>query len=651
MSFSQLLSPFTIRQTTFRNRIFSTGHMTRMTKNGLPTEQMIAYHEARAKGGAGLIILEAARVHDSALSDSPAVDASTDRCIPSYASISKAIHSYGCRVFGQISHSGRANDRRRGGLRDVPYSASATPDERFHNMPRSMSEVMISDIVSSYATAAKRMATAGLDGVEIPASHGLLPAQFLNPRVNIRSDKYGGSLINRLRFLIDIIHAVRNEVGETLALGVRISLDEMEHHGLDTEETVKICTQLDSLAELDYLNITAGSMAGLGGSVHVVPPMMIEHGYTAPLAARIKKLINKPIFVAGRINQPQIAEQILSSGHADMCGMTRALISDPDMPYKVMNDQLEDIRACIGCNQACIGHYHLGTSISCIQFPTTGRELALSILPTLSTRKRVAVIGGGPAGLKASITAAQRGHDVTLLEANSRLGGQVNLAQLLPGRGEFGGLITNLEREAKNAGVSIHLNSKIDKQWLEDNTPDTVIAATGATPYQPDIPGAEDAHVIDSWDLLRKKEKPGVNVLIADWRSDWIGLGVAEYLARNGSSVTLAVNGMHAGQEVQSYTRDQWIGTLHKLGVKILPYMRLYGVDAQSVYLQHTLSNEPVICEDIHTLVLALGHQSNTGLEVILNDLQLEYYLAGDNLSPRSAEEAVYEGMMAGMRA
>ncbi|NKB76410.1 MAG: NAD(P)-binding protein [Gammaproteobacteria bacterium] len=649
MSFEQLLSPFTIRGTTFRNRIFSTGHMTRMTENGLPTDQMIAYHEARAKGGAGLIILEAARVHDSALSDSPAIDASTDSCVPSYTKIANAIHLHGCKIFGQISHSGRANDRRRSGLKDVPYSASATPDERFHNMPRQMSDSMISEIVDSYAAAAKRMVDAELDGIEIPASHGLLPAQFLNPRVNTRADRYGGSLSNRLRFLTDIILSVRKEIGETKVLGIRISLDEMEYKGLEPNETAEICAALDEVIELDYLNVIAGSMAGLAGSVHVVPPMMIEHGYTAPLAEGIKRTTSKPVFVAGRINQPQIAEAILSAGQADMCGMTRALISDPQMPNKVIHNQLDEIRACIGCNQACIGHYHLGTSISCIQFPTTGRELTLSTLKTAKYQKKVAVVGGGPAGLKAAITAAQRGHDVTLFEANAQLGGQIKLAQLLPGRSEFGGLITNLKKEAITAGVKIQLNTRVDEKWLKLNRPDAVVGATGATPYRPDIPGTEDAHVIDAWELLTTKAKPGMNVLIADWRSDWIGLGLAEQLARDGSKVTLAVNATHAGQEVQSYTRDQWIGTLHTLGVNILPYMRLYGVDSDSVYLQHTLSNEPVICEGIDTLVLALGHKANTDLETILSTMEIEYYLAGDALSPRSAEEAVYEGMMAGI--
>jgi 2,4-dienoyl-CoA reductase-like NADH-dependent reductase (Old Yellow Enzyme family)/thioredoxin reductase len=645
-----LLSSLRIRDTEFRNRIFSTGHMTRMTEGGLPTGQMLAYHQARARGGAGLIITEAARVHDSALSDSPAVDASSDACIQPYSDLAGAVQQHGCRLFGQISHSGRANDRRRDGMLDVPYSSFASPDERFHNMPRAMSIELIAEVVQAYGAAAARMAKAGLDGVEIPASHGLLPAQFLNPRVNLREDDYGGDLHNRLRFLRQIITAVRTAIGESMVLGIRISVDELEHDGMDPGESGEICKCLDELAALDYFNVIAGSMAGLGGSVHVVPPMMIEHGYTAPLANSIKQITDKPVFVAGRINQPQIAEQILANGQADMCGMTRALIADPDMPNKVIAGELDDIRACIACNQACIGHYHFGTSISCIQFPTTGREQTLGNITHAANIKRVVVAGGGPAGLKAALTAAQRGHEVLLCEAETRLGGQVNLAQLLPGRAEFGGLTTNLEYEARKAGVEIRLNTRVDREWVDANNVDVIIAATGARPYRPELPGEDEADVVDAWQILTGKVKVGTNVVIADWRADWVGMGIAELLARQGSHVRLAVNGICAGQEIQSYTRDQWTGTLHKLGVEIIPYSRLYGVDSDAVYLQHTLSNEAIVCDEVDTLVLALGHTSNTELEAILKNSQIEYRLVGDCMSPRTAEEAVYEGMMAGMQ-
>lgn len=623
--------------------------MTRMTSNGKPTEQMVAYHEARARGGAGLIICEAARVHDSALSDSPAIDASTDDCIVPYEKIADAIQKHGARVFGQVSHSGRVNDRRRGGMKDVPYSASMSPDERFHNMPRPMSREMIGEIIQAYGQASTRMAIAGLDGIEIPASHGLLPAQFLNPRVNHRKDEYGGELENRLRFVREVIRSVRKGVGEDLVVGLRISVDELEHDGLEPTEAREICQSLAQMDELDYLNVIAGSMAGLSGSVHVVPPMMIDHGYTAPLAESIKSITDKPIFVAGRINQPQMAEQILNKDQADMCGMTRALIADPEMPNKTQSGKVETVRACIGCNQACIGHYHLGISISCIQYPVTGRELSLGHLDRVSNSRNVLVIGAGPAGLKASAIAAERGHNVKLFESSRSVGGQVGLAQKLPGRAEFGGLTTNLLREAEESGVKIFCNTEVDKNLIQAESPNVVIQATGAIPFIPELNGAGDLQTVTAWQVLNEEVNVGSQVVIADWRTDWIGIGVAEYLARKGCHVRLAVNGMAAGQEIQSYIRDQWTGTIHKLGVEVIPYARLFGVDEDSVYLQHMLSDEPMILEEVDTLVLAMGHQPVSALETILVDLGIEYHLVGDCLSPRTAEEAVYEGMMAAL--
>ena len=515
-----------------------------------------------------------------------------------------------------------------------------------------MSRTLISEVIDSYAKAAGRLIKAGLDGIEVPASHGLLPAQFLNANVNVRDDEYGGDLRGRMLFLCRIIESIRLAIGENRVLGIRISIDEMEHNGLTPEETCEICAHLDAMDSLDYFNVIAGSMAGLAGSVHVVPPMMIPSGYTQPLATSLRNSVNKPIFLAGRINQPQLAEQILEKGAVQMCGMTRALISDPELPTKVAEDRLDEIRACIGCNQACIGHYHLGTAISCIQFPTTGRERQLTPLPLTTNPKQVAIAGSGPAGLQAAISAAKRGHSVTVYEKTGSIGGQVNLAQTLPDRSEFGGLITNLASEARRIGVSIELNTEINGQWLESNSPDTVVVATGARPRWPNLPGAELEHVVDAWSLLNGQAKPGGNVLVADSQSDWIGLGLAEWLAQNGSRVTLAVNGVCAGEGVQSYARDLWVGRLHKLGVIIITYARLFGIDEDSAYLQHTTSGEPIILSDIDMIALTFGHQSNgkleSELETLSKDLKIEYHLAGDCLSPRSAEEAVYEGMMVG---
>ena len=641
--FPQLFSPLTLRGVTLKNRIFSTGHMTTLVSGGLPNDDLVAYHEARAAGGAGLIIVEVAAVHETAIFTTHTISAVSDDCIAGYRRIAEACHAHGCKVFGQLFHPGREIVESIDGSTPVSYAPSASPNERFHVMPSPLSLAMIDEIVAGYGAAARRMAEAGLDGVEIVASHGYLPAQFLNPRVNQREDQYGGDAEGRLRFLREIIAAIRAQAGEALVVGMRISGDEVSHEGLTIDEVVAACAALDG--SLDYVNVIAGSSATLEGSVHIVPPMFIENAYVAPYAATVKAKVSCPVFVAGRINQPQIAEQVLASGQADLCGMTRAMICDPLMAGKAEAGRLDDIRACIGCNQACIGHMLTGYPISCIQHPETGRERRYGTRRPAARRKKVLIAGGGPAGMKAAAVAAERGHDVTLYEAGPRLGGQALLAQLLPGRAEFGGIVINLTREMELAGVEVVTRTVVDRALVERAAPDAVIVATGARPRRPAIEGGEEAHIVDAWQVLRDEANVGQSVVVADWRCDWIGLGIAEKLARDGCAVRLCVNGTMPGQTIQQYVRDSWIGKLHKLGVEIIPYVRLAGADSDTVYFQHTTSGEPVICEGIDTLVLSLGHEQVCDLAGELADYGGELHQIGDCRAPRTAEEAVLEGL------
>ena len=645
--FPHLFSPLTLRNCEIRNRIFSTGHDTCLPIDGTVNDALVAYHKARAEGGAGLIVAQVAGVHETARYTTHILMATEDDCIPGFRKLAEACHGAGCKVFGQLFHPGREVIESQDGSIPVAYAPSASPSERFHVFPRALPLDILQEIVEGYGAAARRMAEAGMDGVEIVASHGYLPAQFLNPRVNRREDAYGGSLENRQRFLREVIAAIRAQAGPDFVVGMRISGDEKDHEGLTEEESIGACQTFQG--DLDYLNVIAGTSASLGGAIHIVPPMAIENAYVAPFAAAVKTQVEVPVFVAGRINQPQMAEQVLASGQADMCGMTRAMICDPEMAGKTAAGRLDDIRACIGCNQACIGHFHLGYPISCIQHPETGRELTYGKRKPASRKKRVMVVGGGPGGLKAAAVAAERGHEVTLYEAGSQLGGQALLAQLLPGRSEFGGIVTNLTREVELAGARVVKNQHVDRAFIEAEAPDALILATGGKPRWPEIEGAESAHVVDAWQILKGEVNPGSSVLVADWRSDWVGLGIAEKLARDGCRVRLAVNGLMAGQLIPFYVRDHAVGTLHKLGVETIPYARLYGADGDSVYLQHTASGEPMIFEEIDTLVLAQGQAPEETLIHELAGYPGELHLAGDCLTPRSAEEAVFEGLKAGV--
>jgi len=644
MTFKHLFTPHEIRGLEIRNRIFSTAHQTILARDGSPSEDMAAYHEARARGGAGLIIMESSRPTDDEVSHDYYIDSSTDACIPGYRRVAEAVHGHGAKVFGQINHGGRISYMQ-DGLQRVPHAPSTVPDHRFHCMPRTMSTDYVWYVIDCFAKAAGRMAEAGLDGVELTASHGMLMAQFLNPMTNFRDDAFGGSEDNRFRMVAETIKATREAIGPDKVIGMRISADELEPDGLDETAWLRICRRLDDEPELDYLNVTTGSMMGLAGSVHVVPPMAVDHAYLAPQAGAIKAGLRKSVFVAGRINQPQLAEQILAKGQADMCGMTRAMISDPDMPNKARAGRLDDIRACIGCNQACIGHYHMGVRISCIQNPVSGRERELPPLPKADTPKTVLVVGGGPAGMKAAAVAGERGHKVTLCEASGALGGQTLLAQALPGRSEFGVIVDNLRREMERAEVAVRLNTPVDRGLVEAERPDDVVLATGAVPYWPKAEIDADVHAVDVWQVLKGEVNPGASVVVADWRCDWIGLGIAEKLARDGSHVRLCVDGETAGQNLQKYLRWHWIGQLHELGVEIVPYARFFGAAGDTAFFMHSLSGEAVECDGMDTLVIAQGHRPVTELEDALRGGDIRIHTAGDCRSPRSAEEAVFEGM------
>jgi 2,4-dienoyl-CoA reductase-like NADH-dependent reductase (Old Yellow Enzyme family) len=646
IAFPHLFTPLRIRGCTLKNRIMSTGHDTTLPVDGTVNEALVAYQEARARGGAGLIVLQVSGVHETARYTNHVLMATDDAAIPGYRRVAEAVHRCDTVLFGQLFHPGREIAEADGGLLSVAYAPSCVPNERFHVMPRPLKRPMIRAIVNGYGDAARRMESAGLDGVEIVASHGYLPSQFLNPRVNLRDDDYGGDIEGRLRFLRELIADIRGKVKDKFVVGLRISGTEADDQGLSQEDSLEsIIRVADSI---DYVNITLGNSASLGGAIHIAPPMSSPTSYVAPYAASVKQRVGIPVFVAGRINQPQDAEAILASGHADVCGMTRALICDPELPNKTVRGATEEIRACIACNQACIGHFHKGFPISCIQNPVSGRELRFGVQSPAEVHRKVMVVGGGPAGMKAAVIAAQRGHRVTLFEAQKRLGGQALLAQLLPGRAEFGGLVTNLLHELSGAGVKVCSGTSVDRAMIVNESPDVVVMATGAIPYRPQFASEGALQIVDPWQILSETVEPGHSVVVIDWRADWIGIGIAERLAQSGRSVRLAVAGVAVGETLPLYVRDAAVASLHKLGVTVLPYMRLYGSDSDSVYLQHITSGEAVVIDSVDTLVLCTGHSPVTDLADTIEDLSVDMRIIGDAASPRTAEEAVYEGLVVG---
>ena len=645
-AFPHLFQPFQLGPTRVANRIFNPPHGTTLGSGGKVSDDLIAYHEARARGGVGLIILEGMTIHPTHHYKGAYVYAGDDQVVPGLHDLRKACRAHGVPVFGQLFHAGRGVRTSADGSRPRTYSASDIPDERYRVVPVAMSNAMVWEIIDAYHQAAGRLAEAELDGVEILASMGYLVSQFLNPYSNRRTDEFGGSFEARLKLLREILIGTRRIIGTGRTLGIRVSLSEMTANGMTSEDMLAICKVIEADGKVDYFSVISGSSASPAGWIHVFPPMAVEAGYVAADAALLKQAVAKPVLVAGRINQPQIAEAILADGRADMVGMARALIADPQLPAKARAGRVDDIRACIACNQACVGHRLALYGISCIQNPVTGRERELGNLSPAAPVRDIMVVGGGPGGMKAAAIAASRGHKVTLHERAGQLGGQAILAQMLPGRAEFGGVITNLEREMHLAGVNVVKGHAVDPQAVLKANPDVVIVATGARARLPEAEIGE-AHVVDSWSVIRGQANVGSRVVIADWACDWSGLGLAEMLARNGCHVRLLSGGIVAGESIQGIVRDQWIGTLHKLGVEMTPYARFYGADGTTAYFQHLTGDEPIVCEDVDTVVTCFAPEAETALANGLGDFPGEVIVIGDAAAPRTVEEAVLEGFRA----
>jgi len=638
-----LFSPLQVGPITIRNRLLSTAHQTNLVEDHVPMPEMAAYHEARVQGGAGLVIIEACAVHRSGLLTIHTIDASSEKVVPGFAAVAEAVHRHGGKVFAQLFHGGR--EVVSSAYRHPAYAPSAIPNERFHIMPRPMSQEEIADVLRSYGQAASYALAGGLDGVELCASHGYLPAQFWSPHTNRRTDTYGGSFANRMRFAVEAIGAMRAATEGKLAVGMRLSGDEMDPDGMDQQAMMAVVDYLLSHSTLDYLNVIGGTSATYRASTFIVPPVPLARTNFAYLAAAIKERSNIPIFTASRVIDPREAEGLLRQGVADAIAMTRALIADPDMPNKAATGRFTEIRYCIGCNQGCIGHYHKDQQIGCLVNPGAGRELALRRVAPPSRSLRVLVVGGGPAGLQAAITAAERGHKVTLIERETMLGGQLRLALNAPAQQELARTtLDNFERDLARSGVALRLGVSATAESITAMQMDAVILAVGSTPYLPELPGITNPHVCTTSEALAGA-KTGKRVLIADWNGDWPGVDVADMLADEGKLVQIASSTLYIGEALHQYLRNVFLERLYRKGVVMTPHHRLVEVLPQGAILRNIFTNDLVHVEDIDTVVLALGRVAALDLYNGLRNSDLVLHQIGDCLAPRTMEEATLEGM------
>lgn len=644
--FKNLFSELTIGNTKLKNRILSTAHQTNHVVDGIPNEDMIAYHAARAKGGIGLIILEAAAVHKTGMLTSQTICGYDNNIIPAYSQIAHQLHQYGTKVFVQLFHGGREVIST--SYRNASFAPSAEPSLRFGAMPRPMSLKDIDEVIDGFARSAKIAKDAGLDGVEIACSHGYLPSQFWSSHTNHREDRYGGSFENRMRFTVEMLERIWKVVGSDFTVGIRISAEEMTMDGTTIKDAVKITEYLVENVRLDFINVTSGDSSTYSGSTHIAPPSPIKHGYNAPHAFKIRMAGAIPVFVGTRIVDPHEAEKIIAAGKADAVGMTRATLTDPDMPNKALTGNIHKINACLGCLQACIGHYHKGLAIGCVQNPMAGKEAKLNgLVQHVHQKQRVLVIGAGPGGLQAAITADKKGHEVILADKSNSIGGLLKTLRKAPMRHEMAEtMIDNYSRQLADSNIQLELEKSITLNEVKEINPDIIICAVGSRPYLPHVEGINDSRIIFADALFTKKqEEIGKHSIVFDFNGDWAGIESAIYLAEKGSKVTLITAKLHIGQEVHQYLRNPYMTRLYELNIEMMSHHDFGGIFNNKVIARNLFTHQKMELENWDHVILAYGRVPNVELYEDLKNFTAQVYQIGDCLAPRTIEEATSEGL------
>ncbi|MGZ4390178.1 MAG: oxidoreductase, partial [Gaiellaceae bacterium] len=531
--------------------------------------------------------------------------------------------------FVQLLHGGR--EQMGSAPRAPALAPSAVPSPRFRVEPRPLTTGEIDEIVAGHARAAELAAEGGLDGVEISAAHRYLIEQFLDPALNRRDDAWRDGT----RFLTAVIRAVRRAVPQ-LCVGVRLSADSQRVAGIAT---------LLAAEGVDYVSLAIGDSSTYLGSVGIVPPPPVAENVIAEHAGPFAGAL--PRITTSRIVDPVNADHLLAEGRAEAVGMTRALITDPDLPAKARSGRLAELVRCVGCN-ACIAHYHGGTPIRCAVNPATGRELHVARTAATGPRRRLVVVGGGPAGLAAAVDAGRSGHEVVLLERSGRIGGQIALAGAAPAGATLAAtFLDNAARQLAAAGVELALGAQATTASVLEREPDAVVVATGARPYLDDGLVFEGVEPTGAWQVLEGWVPLGDSVLVADWGGDQSGLDAAEVLAAAGKRVTLAVASLAPGELVHQYRRNLYLQRLYRAGVTILHHHELASATGDSVRLRNVFAPELIRTVDADAVVLAHGRRPEESMAAELAGHGLEVREAGDCRSPRSLEEAVLEGTLA----
>jgi 2,4-dienoyl-CoA reductase-like NADH-dependent reductase (Old Yellow Enzyme family)/NADPH-dependent glutamate synthase beta subunit-like oxidoreductase len=636
--FEKLLQPIKIGEMEVKNRFVMAPMVTNYAgRDGFVTERLRAYYRARAKGGVGLIIVEAAFVDPSGKGYSNELGIYKDDFIDGLKRLVHEVRRFGTKIAIQIYHSGRQSHGAMTGGRLIAPSPIPCPVCR--EAPKEMTKGDINNMIEAYGQAARRAVASGFDAVEMHGAHGYLINQFLSPYSNQRMDEYGGPLENRARFPLEVLGRVRKEVGEAFPIIYRMSSEEFVDGGLTVEDTMAFSVMLSDNG-IDAIHVSGGVYES---SAMIIQPAAVSQGLYVENASSIKEAIDSkvPVLVVGRIKDPEMAEDILAQGKADMVVMGRALLADPEMPAKVIEGRPQEIRPCIGCNQGCVDKLLADQDIACLGNALTGREWEFDLDRKASVPKRVLVIGGGPGGLECARVAAQRGHDVFLYEKGHELGGQMNIAAIPPHKGEIKELAGFLISQVKDLGVRVKVGEEVDETVIDKIKPDLVMLATGSLPINPDIPGVENNNVLSADEILAGASFGG-NVVIVG--GGMVGCETAEFLADKGAKVTIVEMLSHVATDMGLLTKALLIQRMKQKGIKIFTKKKVKEINSGGMILEEEGHTETI--DHIDTIVLAMGYKSNMNLGKIVEEKGIPVYKIGDCLEPRNMMEAIHEGFL-----